>query len=116
MRSGSGRHGRRGVRVLVSAVLLGSSLLPSTVHSAAAPPTAEQTAAPPEAASVPETGTGSVFRWASVTDSKAFGGSYLVERHRGAHVAFRFSGTSVAWYATRGPGHGRAYVFLDGVA
>ena len=37
-----------------------------------------------------------------------------VDDERGASLVLRFRGTSIRWLTARGPGEGRAEVFLDG--
>jgi hypothetical protein len=53
-------------------------------------------------------------RWRSVSNSAAYGGSYLVEHLTGAKVAFAFDGGSVTWFTVAGPTQGRVSVSIDG--
>jgi hypothetical protein len=53
--------------------------------------------------------------WHSVSSAGASGGSVRYSTARGATATFRFSGSSIAWVSTRGPGRGAAYVYIDGV-
>ncbi|HEX3429107.1 MAG TPA: glycoside hydrolase family 25 protein [Candidatus Limnocylindrales bacterium] len=53
--------------------------------------------------------------WHSVASAGASGGSVRYSTARGATATFRFSGSSIAWVSTRGPGRGAAYVYIDGV-
>jgi hypothetical protein len=77
---------------------------PSTAHPFAAPTEVEQ-------------GSAAVtYEWRSVSNRRAFGRSYAVERAAGARVTFAFTGRSVTWYTATGPAMGRAAVTIDGVA
>lgn len=62
-----------------------------------------------------EASPAAAYRWHSVIDGAAYGGSYWNEHLAGASATFRFTGTSVTWYTRLGPGEGRANVFIDGV-
>jgi hypothetical protein len=53
--------------------------------------------------------------WGNLSTSTASGGSLRYSTARGATATFRFSGSSIAWVSTRGPGRGAAYVYIDGV-
>jgi hypothetical protein len=53
--------------------------------------------------------------WAPVADATARGGSLHESAAAGSVARYRFTGRDVAWIAERGPGHGRARVYLDGV-
>jgi hypothetical protein len=54
------------------------------------------------------------YRWRTVSDSKAYGGSYSTERLLGSRATFRFTGNRVSWYTITGPDQGIASVYLDG--
>jgi hypothetical protein len=53
-------------------------------------------------------------RWATVADVEASGGAVAVSDARGASAKLAFTGTGVALRTRRGPGMGRAEVWLDG--
>ena len=53
--------------------------------------------------------------WLASADPTAHGGSLRESSAANARATFRFTGRDVAWFADRGPGHGRAKVFVDGV-
>jgi uncharacterized repeat protein (TIGR02543 family) len=76
---------------------------PTTTASFAAPTVLEQDA------------PGVTYRWGTVSDDRAFGGSYAVERGAGATASFPFRGRSVTWYTVAGPDQGKARVSIDGV-
>ncbi len=77
-----------------------------------APETVVTFAAPTE---VEETSRAASYAWRTVSSPRARGGSYTVERARGATATFTFSGPSVTWYTAVGPAMGRAAVAIDGV-
>jgi hypothetical protein len=52
--------------------------------------------------------------WASRSAVAAYGGRYVVADVKGAKASYRFTGTSVTWYTSRGPAMGYAQVFVDG--
>lgn len=54
------------------------------------------------------------YRWRSVSNHSAYGGSYAVEHLAGAEVSFTFDGRSVTWYTVTGPSQGKAAVSIDG--
>jgi len=54
------------------------------------------------------------YDWRSVPSGKAYGGSYVVERGKGAAATFAFSGRQVTWFTVTGPTFGRAIVLIDG--
>jgi GH25 family lysozyme M1 (1,4-beta-N-acetylmuramidase) len=56
------------------------------------------------------------YAWRSVSAGKAFGGSYAVERGKGAAASFAFTGRQVTWITVAGPAFGRATVLIDGRA
>jgi GH25 family lysozyme M1 (1,4-beta-N-acetylmuramidase) len=68
------------------------------------------------ATTIGQTGPGTSFRWGSVTDDRALGGSYLVDHRAGASLGFAFRGSRVSWYTATGPAMGRARVLVDGRA
>lgn len=77
-----------------------------------APETAAAFSAPTE---VEQTSAAVSYEWRTVSSQRAFGGSYAVERTRGATASFAFTGRSVTWYTATGPSMGRAAVAIDGV-
>jgi len=52
--------------------------------------------------------------WSTVADATAHGGHLREARVAGKAARFTFSGRDVAWLAERGPGHGKAKVYIDG--
>jgi hypothetical protein len=54
------------------------------------------------------------YTWARRAHDDAIGGSIWIERTQGASATLRFTGTTAVWYTVRGPGYGRARIFLDG--
>jgi hypothetical protein len=54
--------------------------------------------------------------WTTVTYSDASGGSLKQAKNAGCLATFSFTGTQVAWIATKSPNRGRAEVVLDGVS
>ena len=52
--------------------------------------------------------------WATFTTTSASGGSYTRANTSGASVTVSFTGTYLAWIATKGTTLGKAYVSLDG--
>ena len=63
---------------------------------------------------VEETSAAASYAWRTVSSPRARGGSYALERARGATATFAFSGRSVTWYTVTGPAMGRARVAIDG--
>jgi hypothetical protein len=53
--------------------------------------------------------------WSAVPDAAARGGSLHESGSASAAARTTFTGRDVAWIAERGPGHGRAKVYVDGV-
>ncbi|HEX6128623.1 MAG TPA: S8 family serine peptidase [Candidatus Limnocylindria bacterium] len=53
--------------------------------------------------------------WSRVTKPSALGGALRASDEAGASAATTFTGRAVAWIAERGPGYGKARVFIDGV-
>lgn len=53
--------------------------------------------------------------WATEFDPTAWGGSLRRADAAGASARLEFVGRDVAWIAERGPGKGRAWVYVDGV-
>ena len=53
--------------------------------------------------------------WASVPDVTARGGSLHESASALSAARTTFTGRDVAWIAERGPGHGRAKIYVDGV-
>ncbi len=54
------------------------------------------------------------YAWRTAANRRAYGGSYAVERLRGATASFAFAGRSVIWYTAEGPALGKAAVLVDG--
>lgn len=52
--------------------------------------------------------------WSVTDDATALGGRYRAAATAGASATFAFTGRDVAWIAPRGPGMGRAEVWVDG--
>jgi cell wall-associated NlpC family hydrolase/N-acetylmuramoyl-L-alanine amidase len=52
--------------------------------------------------------------WSTSSTWSASGGSFTYADSPGASVNVAFDGTYLAWYATKGPGYGKAQVSLDG--
>ena len=53
--------------------------------------------------------------WVATADATARGGSLRTSSVGGSDAVFTFTGRDVAWIAPRGPGQGRANVYVDGV-
>lgn len=53
--------------------------------------------------------------WGRSRDARASGGRFAVSDVRGATFEVSFRGTGIAWTTVRGPRHGRAAVYVDGV-
>ncbi|HET7704272.1 MAG TPA: glycoside hydrolase family 25 protein [Candidatus Limnocylindrales bacterium] len=73
-------------------------------------PTVRTTLIQQSATSITYSGT-----WRTVSASSASGGSLRYATASGASATYRFTGSSVAWVAARGPGRGQARVYVDGV-
>ncbi len=56
---------------------------------------------------------GATYTWRKVTNDKARGGSYLVERRQGASATWSFSGGSLTWVTMTGPALGKAELYVD---
>jgi GH25 family lysozyme M1 (1,4-beta-N-acetylmuramidase) len=54
------------------------------------------------------------YAWRTVSAHRAFGGSYAVERGKGAGASYAFTGRQVTWITVAGPAFGRATVLIDG--
>lgn len=54
------------------------------------------------------------YAWRTVSAAKAYGGSYVVERGKGAAATFAFTGRQVTWFTAAGSTFGRAIVLIDG--
>ncbi len=52
--------------------------------------------------------------WSTVTDATAHNGSLRESGTAGAWARYTFRGRDIAWIAERGPGHGKAKVYVDG--
>jgi hypothetical protein len=59
---------------------------------------------------------GTTQTWRSVSNAKALGGSFKVDRRAGASVTYGFSGGSLTWVTNTGPTYGQAELFVDGVS
>ncbi len=57
---------------------------------------------------------GASYTWREVSNDKARGGSYLVERRQGASATWSFNGGSLTWVTMTGPAHGKAELYVDG--
>ena len=53
--------------------------------------------------------------WRTASSASASGGSLRYATAAGASATYRFTASSVAWVAARGPGRGQARVYVDGV-
>ena len=53
-------------------------------------------------------------RWATEGNDAASGDSLRSSATAGSKSSIEFSGTRVSWYGSKGPGHGRARLYLDG--
>ena len=62
-----------------------------------------------------ESSPAAIYTWRLVKTAKGKGGSYLVERRKGASVSYAFSGRSISWVGVKGPTFGWADVYVDGV-
>ncbi len=66
------------------------------------------------ATNVNEIAPGVRYGWRSLSNSSTYGGSYYVNNMPGASIAYRFSGSSIAWYTITDPYQGKASVSIDG--
>jgi subtilisin family serine protease len=68
-------------------------------------------------AQFPETSTYATYAgtWTQSSWAPAYGGAIKVTSQSGASVSFTFTGTSLAWVATKATNRGKATVYLDGV-
>ncbi|MEV6104786.1 N-acetylmuramoyl-L-alanine amidase [Streptomyces sp. NPDC051940] len=64
---------------------------------------------------VPETSAKRWLPWTTRYSSNHLGGKALAASTAGASLKFTFTGSSVAWIATKSYDSGQAYVYLDGV-
>jgi Big-like domain-containing protein len=55
------------------------------------------------------------YRWGTIANSGAAGGSYAAAKFASSQMSFTFRGTSVDWRTVLGPSMGRASVYIDGV-
>ncbi len=53
-------------------------------------------------------------RWSRSSAAAYFGGAVRWSRSASARATYRFTGREVAWISSKGPGRGRARVYLDG--
>ena len=53
--------------------------------------------------------------WTSANSSAASGGSLKYSTSSGASASYSFTGSSIAWVASKGPNRGSADVYIDGV-
>lgn len=61
----------------------------------------------------PESSVAARFAWGRISDSRAYGGSYVTERLGGA-ARYGFNGPTVTWLTMKGPDQGVASVYVDG--
>ena len=54
------------------------------------------------------------YRWPIVRAAAASGRGYATSDDPGASLGFWFRGTAIRWFTVRGPGQGRAAVYIDG--
>jgi hypothetical protein len=54
--------------------------------------------------------------WSKVADSSAFSGYLHETKMLSAKATYSFTGRDIAWIAEKGPGHGKARVYIDGIA
>lgn len=66
--------------------------------------------------SIEELDLRSGWRWRTVWNSNAHGGSYAIGDDAGASASARFTGPNVTWITALGPGEGKARVLVDGRA
>jgi len=92
---------------------VGASVVAVDRSGNAAAATVQAFAAPTE---VEQTSAAISYDWRTVSSQRAFGGSYAVERNKGATVLFAFTGRSITWYTATGRSQGRAAVSIDGVS
>jgi hypothetical protein len=64
---------------------------------------------------IAETAATSKGSWSRTLNTSHLGGSALSSRTKGAVISWSFTGTAVAWVATRTKASGQAVVYLDGV-
>jgi hypothetical protein len=64
-----------------------------------------------------ETSAAIVYRrtWARMVDANALGAAVRESTMAGASATFTFRGRDIAWIASKGPDHGKATVYVDGV-
>jgi hypothetical protein len=60
-----------------------------------------------------EDGPGSAFRWGTIADRRALGGSYRADHLAGATATFAFEGPSVTVFVVRGPSMGKGSIAID---
>ncbi|HEX4935376.1 MAG TPA: hypothetical protein VFV33_19480, partial [Gemmatimonadaceae bacterium] len=53
-------------------------------------------------------------RWSRATVDWASGGTTLYAREEGAYVKRTFTGRGIAWIGSKGPGRGKARIYVDG--
>ena len=67
------------------------------------------------ATDVTEAAYGTIYKWRSITNSSAYGGSYAVSNIAGSQATWTFTGSSVTWYTITDPYQGNAGVYIDGI-
>ncbi|MGZ4149612.1 MAG: GH25 family lysozyme [Actinomycetota bacterium] len=87
---------------------------PSPIVDRAGNPLATTSSAFRATTTISQTGPGTEYRWGSVADARALGGSYLVDHRAGASLSFAFTGGHVTWYTATGPTMGKSRVLVDG--
>ncbi|HSH22369.1 MAG TPA: fibronectin type III domain-containing protein, partial [Candidatus Caenarcaniphilales bacterium] len=63
----------------------------------------------------PHDGVALSGNWATAPSARSYGELPVYSREKNARAMLSFEGRSVSWISTRGPGRGRARVFIDGV-
>jgi hypothetical protein len=56
------------------------------------------------------------YKWGTITNSAAAGGSYVAAKFPSNEMSFTFRGTSIDWRTVLGQSMGRATVYIDGVS
>jgi hypothetical protein len=108
--------------VTLSSPLIPGGLYGAMVNPAGTPPLTDMAGdAVPGAASwfrgsltEEEQSAAATYRWRTISDRRAYGGTYATERLAGSRATYRFTGRSVSWYTLTGPDQGNASVYLDG--
>ncbi|MGB8648205.1 MAG: hypothetical protein WCF84_23410 [Anaerolineae bacterium] len=53
--------------------------------------------------------------WVLTTSASALGGAYRSNATLNATITFQFTGTAIKWIAVKGPGYGKAEVYIDSI-